>query len=151
MLQQGGGTIINTASVAGLIGAHSMPAYAASKHAVVGLTRTAAVEYARKGIRVNAVCPAVIRTPMVERAIEHLPQLEHGAIQNNPSRRLGDAPRSSRGRPLARLRRRLLHHRGHPDGGRWPDGPVRRWSMVGNRNTVHSSLITDYSERPFSC
>ncbi|MBK7894068.1 MAG: SDR family oxidoreductase [Anaerolineaceae bacterium] len=92
MLLQGGGAIINTASVAGLIGAHSMPAYAASKHAVVGLTRTAAVEYARKGIRVNAVCPAVIRTPMIERAIEQLPQLEQGAILNNPSRRLG-APR----------------------------------------------------------
>jgi NAD(P)-dependent dehydrogenase (short-subunit alcohol dehydrogenase family) len=90
MLRQGGGTIVNTASVAGLIGAHSMPAYAASKHAVVGLTRTAAVEYARKGIRVNAVCPAIIRTAMVERAIAQLPQLEHGAIQNNPSRRLGD-------------------------------------------------------------
>ncbi|MCC6606189.1 MAG: SDR family oxidoreductase [Anaerolineae bacterium] len=89
MLRQGGGTIINTASVAGLMGAHSMPAYAASKHAVVGLTRTAAVEYARKGIRVNAVCPAIIRTAMVERAIAQLPQLEHGAIQNNPSRRLG--------------------------------------------------------------
>lgn len=90
MLLQGGGTIINTASVAGLIGAHSMSAYAASKHAVVGLTRTAAVEYARKGIRVNAVCPAIIRTAMVERAFAHLPQLEQGAIQNNPSHRIGD-------------------------------------------------------------
>mgnify|MGYP000903401518 FL=1 len=90
MLRQGSGSIINTASVAGLIGAHSMSAYAASKHAVVGLTRTAAVEYARKGIRINAVCPAIIRTAMVERAIAQLPQLEHGAIQNNPSRRLGN-------------------------------------------------------------
>ena len=90
MLLQGGGTIINTASVAGLIGAHSMSAYAASKHAVVGLTKTAAVEYASKGIRVNAVCPAIIRTAMVERAFAHLPQLEQGAIQNNPSHRIGD-------------------------------------------------------------
>ena len=89
MLLQGGGTIVNTASVAGLIGAHSMPAYAASKHAVVGLTRTAAVEYAGKGIRVNAVCPAVIRTKMVERAFAHFPRLEQGAIDNNPSHRLG--------------------------------------------------------------
>lgn len=90
MLLQGGGTIINTASVAGLIGAHSMSAYAASKHAVVGLTKTAAVEYASKGIRVNAVCPAIIRTAMVERAFAHLPQLEQGTIQNNPSHRIGD-------------------------------------------------------------
>ena len=90
MLLQKSGTIINTASVAGLIGAHSMSAYAASKHAVVGLTKTAAVEYAGKGIRVNAVCPAIIRTAMVERAFAHLPQLEQGAIQNNPSHRIGD-------------------------------------------------------------
>lgn len=90
MLLQKGGTIINTASVAGLIGAHSMSAYAASKHAVVGLTKTAAVEYASKGIRVNAVCPAIIRTAMVERAFTQLPRLEQGAIQNNPSHRLGE-------------------------------------------------------------
>jgi NAD(P)-dependent dehydrogenase (short-subunit alcohol dehydrogenase family) len=89
MLMQGHGVIVNTASVAGLIGAHSMSVYAASKHAVVGLTRTAAVEYASKGIRINAVCPAVIRTPMVERAIEQLPKLEQGIILNNPSHRLG--------------------------------------------------------------
>jgi NAD(P)-dependent dehydrogenase (short-subunit alcohol dehydrogenase family) len=90
MLMQGSGVIVNTASVAGLIGAHSMSVYAASKHAVVGLTRTAAVEYASKGIRVNAVCPAVIRTAMVERAIEQLPKLEQGIIANNPSHRLGE-------------------------------------------------------------
>jgi NAD(P)-dependent dehydrogenase (short-subunit alcohol dehydrogenase family) len=91
MLRQGGGVIVNTASVAGLIGSHSMSAYAASKHAVVGLTRTAAVEYARKGIRVNAVCPAIIRTEMVERAFATLPRLEQGALDNNPSHRLGEA------------------------------------------------------------
>ncbi|VAW40519.1 hypothetical protein MNBD_CHLOROFLEXI01-3272 [hydrothermal vent metagenome] len=90
MLMQGSGVIVNTASVAGLIGAHSMSVYAASKHAIVGLTRTAAVEYAKKGIRVNAVCPAVIRTAMVERAIEQLPKLEQGIIMNNPSHRLGE-------------------------------------------------------------
>lgn len=90
MLLQGGGTIVNTASVAGLIGSHSMSAYAASKHAVVGLTRTAAVEYAHKGIRVNAVCPAIILTEMVERAFSYLPRLEQGALKNNPSHRLGE-------------------------------------------------------------
>ena len=67
-----------------------MPAYAASKHAVVGLTKTAAVEYAGKGIRVNAVCPAVIRTKMVERAFAHFPRLAQGTIDNNPSHRLGE-------------------------------------------------------------
>ncbi len=65
MLEHGGGAIVNTASLAGLIGFPQNVAYAASKHAVVGITRTAALEYAQRGIRVNAVCPAFVRTPMV--------------------------------------------------------------------------------------
>jgi NAD(P)-dependent dehydrogenase (short-subunit alcohol dehydrogenase family) len=66
MLSQGGGAIVNTASLAGLIGFPLHVAYSASKHAVIGITRTAALEYATMGIRVNAVCPAFVRTPMVE-------------------------------------------------------------------------------------
>ncbi len=66
MLQHGGGAIVNTASLAGLIGFPMNVAYSASKHAVVGITRTAALEYAQAGIRVNAVCPAFVHTPMVD-------------------------------------------------------------------------------------
>ncbi|MFZ6813609.1 SDR family oxidoreductase [Undibacterium sp. Rencai35W] len=91
MLKQGGGNIVNTASVAGLVGAPLQPIYAASKHAVVGLTKTAAAEYGRAGIRVNSVCPGVIRTPMLTHALEREPRREKTIKSIHPIGRIGEA------------------------------------------------------------
>src|SRR5256885_1678278 len=89
MLKQGGGTIVNAASIAGLLGFTGAPAYVAAKHGVVGLTRTAALEYAQKSIRINCVCPGVIRTPMVERALDSGGLTEAEVIAGEPVGRLG--------------------------------------------------------------
>lgn len=89
MLKQGGGAIVNTASGAGLVGAPGMPAYVASKHGVVGLTKTAALEYAKSGIRVNSMCPGVIETPMVERLTGGNPGMMEGFVANHPIGRAG--------------------------------------------------------------
>ncbi|MGH9430143.1 MAG: glucose 1-dehydrogenase [Terriglobia bacterium] len=83
------GVIVNNASAAGQVGMRSMPAYAASKGGVIQLTRTAALEYAKVGIRVNAVCPGFIRTPMVEGPMAVNPKFEEFMLKVEPMGRLG--------------------------------------------------------------
>jgi NAD(P)-dependent dehydrogenase (short-subunit alcohol dehydrogenase family) len=90
MLRQGEGAIVNCASVAGLVGLPNMPAYVASKHGVVGLTKTAALEYATRNIRVNAVCPGAIETPMLARYMADEPGRRQ-VIASEPIGRIGTA------------------------------------------------------------
>ncbi len=90
-LRQGRGSIVNMASVAGLVGFPNNAVYAASKHGVIGLTKSAALEYAKAGIRVNAVCPSFTDTPMVAEMEQYRSGIVSSIISNNPMRRLGEA------------------------------------------------------------
>jgi NAD(P)-dependent dehydrogenase (short-subunit alcohol dehydrogenase family) len=89
MLRQGKGAIVNTASVAGLVGMRINAAYIASKHGVNGLTKIAALEYADKGIRINSVCPGYIQTPAIERTMSRFSEFEEKAIASEPIGRMG--------------------------------------------------------------
>jgi NAD(P)-dependent dehydrogenase (short-subunit alcohol dehydrogenase family) len=89
MAKHGGGAIVNTSSLGGLVGTRGRPAYVASKHGVIGLTKAAALEYAKAGIRVNAVCPGHIRTPMVEYITGGDPQAQAERIALIPLKRMG--------------------------------------------------------------
>lgn len=89
MLKQGKGNIVNNASIAGMVGFAGVPAYVASKHGVIGLTKSAALEYAKQNIRVNVVCPGVIKTPMVDRATGKNKEVEKQYANMEPIGRLG--------------------------------------------------------------
>jgi len=92
MLKQGsGGAIVNMASVLGLVGSAGVAAYSASKHGVIGLTQTAALENAKKAIRVNAVCPGFVQTPMSDRTLR-VPAAHQFAVNCHPIGRLGKPP-----------------------------------------------------------
>ena len=90
MLKQGKGAIVNTSSAAGLIAAPSNPAYPASKHGVVGLTKSTAVEFARKGIRVNCICPGPTRTGMHDSLVAIAPQIVDAMNTKVPMGRIGE-------------------------------------------------------------
>lgn len=115
MVQQGGGVIVNTASVAGLIGSPDLPLYAASKHGVIGLTKAAARGYAKDGIRVNAICPGFVNTPMVAL----YPEGASRRIERTPLGRLG-APEEVAGAAVWLCTDAAAFITGHPlvmDGG----------------------------------
>jgi len=88
MLKQGNGAIVNAASALGLVGVENLSGYVASKHGVVGITKTAALEYANQGIRVNAVCPGYIQTPMIEGRLED-PEAKARMLAKEPMGRVG--------------------------------------------------------------
>lgn len=89
MLKQGEGAIVNTSSQGGVTAFPGQAAYISCKHGVIGMTRTAAMDYAAKNIRINAVCPGAILTPMAEDLIRRNPQVEKDLIRDIPAGRLG--------------------------------------------------------------
>ena len=89
MKRNGGGRIINTASVGGLIGTAGVTAYCATKHGVVGLTKSAALDYIKDGVRINAICPGGTLTPMLKEWFKH-PEVERAAIAGTPLGRMAD-------------------------------------------------------------
>jgi NAD(P)-dependent dehydrogenase (short-subunit alcohol dehydrogenase family) len=91
MLEHGGGAIVNVASTLALRGSPFASPYSASKHGVLGLTRTAAIEYAQRGIRVNAVCPGAIDTPMMDETFERFPGFREALVGFVPMGRMGGA------------------------------------------------------------
>lgn len=88
LLAKRGGAIVNTSSMVGLVGAPGAPAYVASKHGIIGLTRAAALELAAEGVRVNAVCPGNVRTPLVDRVLDKEPHKEQEYVTNTPLGRI---------------------------------------------------------------
>lgn len=89
MLKVGGGAIVNNSSIAGLVGFNGIPAYVASKHAIVGLTKNVALDYAKQNIRVNAVCPGVIQTPMIDRFTGGSTEVRDQLVAAKPMGRVG--------------------------------------------------------------
>jgi NAD(P)-dependent dehydrogenase (short-subunit alcohol dehydrogenase family) len=91
MVRQGSGAIVNTSSIAGVRGHPGLSPYVAAKHGVNGLTKTAALEYAQFGVRVNCVCPGGVRTAMLDAYLESAPELKARIVDAHPMQRMGEA------------------------------------------------------------
>ncbi|MEC5426083.1 glucose 1-dehydrogenase [Virgibacillus sp. C22-A2] len=91
MLKNGGGSIVNTASSAGVIGQDSVVTYSATKHGIVGMTKSLVAEYAKDGLRVNAIAPGPTETPMVKKFYDDNPAMKENAVGGIPQKRLGTA------------------------------------------------------------
>jgi NAD(P)-dependent dehydrogenase (short-subunit alcohol dehydrogenase family) len=89
MLKQEGGAIVNCSSIGGLVGGARRGTYQASKHAVLGLTKSAALDYAARGIRINAVCPGIIHTPMLDKMMATQADALNAMLKDVPIGRLG--------------------------------------------------------------
>jgi len=90
MIKQGRGVIVNNSSIAGLVGLPGMPGYSAAKFGVIGMTKAAAVQHSKQGVRINAVCPGVIRTPMIDRLTGKNPAAEAAYAAGHPIGRMGE-------------------------------------------------------------
>ena len=126
IVARGGGTIVNTASIAGLRGTPNVIAYTASKHAVVGMTRTASMELIRRGVRVNAICPEPIETPMVAELEASFARRDPRAFRDRmtatiPMHRYGNPEEVAAGRVSAEPGH-LVHQRRDLSGRRRRDG-----------------------------
>ena len=145
MLQHGGGAIVNTGSIAGLVGLPTSSAYVAAKHGVLGLTKTAALEYADAKIRVNAVCPGYIETQMTE---DTMRRRGEAIMAQHPDAPHGTARRDRRDGRLAAVRPRQLRHRRLLQC-RWRlDGDVSAAAMRPEGETATASRVRGSADGP---
>jgi NAD(P)-dependent dehydrogenase (short-subunit alcohol dehydrogenase family) len=135
ILKQGGGAIVNTSSGAGIIGIKGSPAYTAAKHGVIGLTRSAALDYAAKNIRINAVCPGYIDTPMMDRFTGGTPEGRAKVIAEEPADGWGN--------------RKRLQQQSSGCARTWqPSRLATQWSLTEARRCSDGRhLASDYFER----